>query len=190
MECLGIFPSGRSRAASAGKLPQGCLQWGRSIPRHFKCTSRRGIWHLNSCCMFFHHLQLVNTHSRPACLRILLCSPVKEAGLIRQSLSLGPFDSATSPAHERPAARSPPWSEIHRKPTLGGWDGSPGMEIVVLGGEDRLVGLHLDNLCEVVSIISVWPRFTYCIETHLSLPSLGLWWSSQGQNPTIPGHMP
>lgn len=64
------------------------------------------------------------------------------------------------------------------------------MEIVVLGGEDRLVALHLDNLCEVVSIISVWPPFTSCIETHLSLPSLGLWWSSQGQNPTILRHMP
>lgn len=64
------------------------------------------------------------------------------------------------------------------------------MGIVVLGGEDRLVGLPLDNLCEVVSIISVGPPFTSRIETHLSLPSLGLWWSSQGQNPTIPGHMP
>ena len=72
---LSAFPSGRSRAASAGKLPQGCLQWGWSIPRHFKCTSRRGIWHLNSPCMFFHHLQLVKAHSRPACLRILLCYP-------------------------------------------------------------------------------------------------------------------
>lgn len=133
---------------------------------------------------------------------------VKEAGLICPSLSLGPFDSAASPAHERPAARSPlvgsrwqpasecrwvtrvPWSEICRKPESGEWDGSPGMEIVVLGGEDGLVGLHLDNLCGVVSIISVWSPFTSCIETHLSLPSLGLWWSSQGQNPTIPGHMP
>jgi hypothetical protein len=72
---LSASPPGRSRAASAGKLPQGCLQWGWSIPRHFKCTSRRGIWHLNSPYMFFHHLQLVKAHSRPACLRILLCCP-------------------------------------------------------------------------------------------------------------------
>lgn len=62
-------------------------------------------------------------------------------------------------------------SEACRKPASRGWDVSLEMEIVLLGGEDPLVGLHLDNPCEVVSIISVLPAFTSSFET-IACPSL------------------
>lgn len=34
------------QCGSCWEAPQVCLR-GCSIPRHFKCASRRGIWHLN-----------------------------------------------------------------------------------------------------------------------------------------------
>lgn len=87
--------------------------WGCSITRHFKCTSRRGIWHLNFPWMFWH-IQLMDMHSSPVLPLVLSIPPnwKEEEGQQPEprpeALWLSSFPSPRTPSNRLGAHRHSP----------------------------------------------------------------------------------